>query len=131
MCLWLYHNTINVDNDEDLLPFRQAKAPRKKGVRGVFFLLHHNTINIRKPAPTSEGPVDTWMDRTEQKTGHVVNAELGEKEQLRLMFEPANPEASLEEKLKKKKQRLEKAKVNFQKSMDKLNDELVLFKNEV
>lgn len=48
----------------------------------------------------------------EQKTGYMVNAKLSGKEQLR----PALPEASLKEKLKEKKQRLEK---------------LVLLKNDV
>jgi hypothetical protein len=130
-----------VDTDEDLLPFRQAEArPRnKRGVTGVFFLLHHNTINVRKPTTANEDPEGahkvedfvTWMDSDNQQTGHVVNAELSEKEQMRLRDKAPNPEESLEEKLKEKKQRLQEAKVNFQKSMDKLNNELVFLKTDV
>ena len=141
MCLWLHHNTINLDTDEDLLPFRQVEAQprtRKRGVTGLFFLLHHNTINIRKPTAANEdlenkqgveGDLAAWMGGLQQ-TGQVVHTEPSEKGQMKITFEAANPEDSLEEKLKEKKQRLWEAKANFQKSMDKLNDELVFFKTE-
>lgn len=141
MCLWLHHNTLNLDTDEDILPFRQVEAPRrKKGVTGLFFHLHHNMINVRKWRATNGnldnahgvGELATWVGSGNQHTGLVVNAEeLNEKEQMILTYPGDALEDTLEDKLKKKKQRLQEAKVNFQKSMDQLNDELVFLKTDV
>jgi len=119
-----------LESDEDLLPFRQVEAqPRlcKRGAIGLFFLLHHNTkpttINEGLESKQGGGDLAAWLGGRQQ-TGQAGHTQPSEKEQMKLPFEASTPPGQLGGELKEKKQRRWEAKLNFQRSMDKLNGEL-------
>ena len=153
MCLCFFYaphsNIVSADVDDDDVPFRQAATiPCLKRRVAVIALNvpYHNNVSVRgNKANYSDVKVDMdsvdsnysiskgglgvfnkWLKKgvADQKMGYVVSEKPVDNSQ-RWTIDAASPE----EKLKELKLRLGEAKVDFQESMDRLNEQLVLVKD--
>jgi len=91
MCLWLpyfaHHNTIVVEKEEQLRPFRSVKVPRRLVVLAPY-MPHHNTVVISSrpadPEYTEEGMDRQYIDEKQHMIRQLENGNvktlLGERE---------------------------------------------------
>ncbi|CAM6002546.1 unnamed protein product [Sphagnum balticum] len=143
MCLILpfffHHNAIDKNVDPDLIPSRPIFDPTILGEKAIIIAptFVHNIVEgeiVEEIDPEPVNPTDGAVD-LERHRGPLIKLfedkrakQFSEKEQMRIF---AEGQAKRGYELAINKQKLHVAKIKFQKSMDELNEQLVLVRKDV